>query len=71
MEPGQTRLISSATLFAKDIDTPSTEVMYIFMSVPTQGLLQLKVGAIQCVAVMSFSYGFTQLIQAAKRILVS
>lgn len=46
MEPGETRLISSATLFAQDGDTPSSEVRYIFESVPTQGLLQLKVGAI-------------------------
>uniref|UniRef100_A0A8D3B9R2 FRAS1-related extracellular matrix protein 1 n=1 Tax=Scophthalmus maximus TaxID=52904 RepID=A0A8D3B9R2_SCOMX len=44
VEPGETRLISSATLFAQDGDTPSSEVRYIFESVPTQGLLQLKVG---------------------------
>lgn len=50
MEPGQARLISSATLFANDIDTPSTEVMYIFKSVPSEGFLQLKVGAIKYVA---------------------
>lgn len=49
VEPGQTRLISSATLFANDIDTPSTEVLYIFKSVPSEGLLQLKVGAIKYV----------------------
>ncbi|XP_062240330.1 FRAS1-related extracellular matrix protein 1a [Platichthys flesus] len=44
VEPGETRLISSATLFAHDGDSPSSEVMYIFESVPTQGLLQLKEG---------------------------
>lgn len=46
VEPGEARLISSVTLFAQDSDTPSSEVMYIFESVPTQGLLQLKVGAV-------------------------
>nr|XP_020450558.1 FRAS1-related extracellular matrix protein 1 isoform X2 [Monopterus albus] len=44
VEPGEVRLISSVTLFAQDSDTPSSEVMYIFESVPTQGLLQLKEG---------------------------
>lgn len=44
VEPGETRLISSATLFAQDSDTPSSEVMYIFESTPTQGLLQVKEG---------------------------
>ncbi|XP_034470970.1 FRAS1-related extracellular matrix protein 1a isoform X2 [Hippoglossus hippoglossus] len=44
VEPGETRLISSVTLFAHDGDSPSSEVMYIFESVPTQGLLQLKEG---------------------------
>ncbi|XP_028263008.1 FRAS1-related extracellular matrix protein 1a [Parambassis ranga] len=42
LEPGEARLISSVALFAQDSDTPSSEVMYIFESVPTQGLLQLK-----------------------------
>lgn len=46
MEPGEARLISSFTLFAQDGDTPSSEVMYMFESVPTEGLLQLKVGAV-------------------------
>uniref|UniRef100_A0A8D0D5C7 Fras1 related extracellular matrix 1a n=1 Tax=Sander lucioperca TaxID=283035 RepID=A0A8D0D5C7_SANLU len=45
VEPGEARLISSITLFAQDSDTPSSEVSYIFDSVPTQGILQLKVGA--------------------------
>ncbi|KAM4612074.1 FRAS1-related extracellular matrix protein 1a [Polymixia lowei] len=44
VEPGEARLISSITLFAQDSDTPSSEVMYVFESVPTQGLLQLKEG---------------------------
>ncbi|CAI5682307.1 unnamed protein product [Oreochromis niloticus] len=42
VEPGEARLISSASLLAQDRDTPSSELMYIFESVPTQGLLQLK-----------------------------
>ncbi|KAK5610326.1 hypothetical protein CRENBAI_006856, partial [Crenichthys baileyi] len=42
VEPGEARVISSVTLFAEDKDTPSTEIMYIFESVPTQGLLQLQ-----------------------------
>lgn len=46
VESGETRIISSVTLFAQDADTPSSEVMYIFERVPTQGLLQLKVGAV-------------------------
>nr|XP_046236498.1 FRAS1-related extracellular matrix protein 1a isoform X2 [Scatophagus argus] len=44
VEPGEARLISSVSLFAQDSDTPSSEVMYIFKSVPTQGLLQIKEG---------------------------
>uniref|UniRef100_A0A3Q2Q6U8 FRAS1-related extracellular matrix protein 1 n=1 Tax=Fundulus heteroclitus TaxID=8078 RepID=A0A3Q2Q6U8_FUNHE len=44
VEPGEARVISSVTLFAEDKDTPSTEIMYVFESVPTQGILQLKVG---------------------------
>uniref|UniRef100_A0A3Q3FCR4 Fras1 related extracellular matrix 1a n=1 Tax=Labrus bergylta TaxID=56723 RepID=A0A3Q3FCR4_9LABR len=43
VEPGEARLISSVVLFAKDGDTPSSEVKYMFESVPVQGLLQLKV----------------------------
>ncbi|XP_077401536.1 FRAS1-related extracellular matrix protein 1a [Vanacampus margaritifer] len=42
VEPGEARLITSVTLFAQDHDTPSSQVMYIFKSVPAQGLLQLK-----------------------------
>ncbi|XP_034712307.1 FRAS1-related extracellular matrix protein 1a isoform X2 [Etheostoma cragini] len=44
VEPGEARLISSVTLFAQDSDTPSSELSYIFDSVPTQGILQLKEG---------------------------
>ncbi|XP_056156549.1 FRAS1-related extracellular matrix protein 1a isoform X2 [Lampris incognitus] len=44
VEPGEARLISSVTLFARDTDTPSSEVLYMFESVPNQGVLQLKVG---------------------------
>lgn len=46
VEPGEARLISSVTLFAQDSDTPPSEVMYMFESAPTQGLLQVKVGAV-------------------------
>ncbi|XP_027893143.1 FRAS1-related extracellular matrix protein 1a isoform X2 [Xiphophorus couchianus] len=42
VEPGEAKVISSITLFAKDKDTPSTEIMYIFELVPTQGILQLQ-----------------------------
>uniref|UniRef100_UPI0037E8F5E3 FRAS1-related extracellular matrix protein 1a n=1 Tax=Semicossyphus pulcher TaxID=241346 RepID=UPI0037E8F5E3 len=44
VEPGEARLISSVCLFAEDGDTPSSEVKYVFESVPAQGLLQLKEG---------------------------
>ncbi|XP_059211374.1 FRAS1-related extracellular matrix protein 1a [Centropristis striata] len=44
VEPGEARLISSVTLFAQDNDTPASEVIYIFESVPMLGLLQLKEG---------------------------
>lgn len=44
VEPGETRVISSVTLFAEDKDTPSTKIMYILQSVPTQGILQLQEG---------------------------
>lgn len=49
MEPGEARIISSFTLFAQDGDTASAEVMYIFERVPTQGLLQVKVGAVSLI----------------------
>ncbi|XP_026182676.1 FRAS1-related extracellular matrix protein 1a isoform X2 [Mastacembelus armatus] len=44
VEPGEVRLISSVTLLAQDSDTPSSEVIYMFESVPKQGLLQIKEG---------------------------
>lgn len=44
VEPGGTRLISSASLLAVDRDNSPSEVMYIFDRVSTQGLLQLKEG---------------------------
>ncbi|XP_034532908.1 FRAS1-related extracellular matrix protein 1a [Notolabrus celidotus] len=44
VEPGEARLVSSVVLSAEDRDTPSSEVMYVFESVPAQGLLQLKEG---------------------------
>ncbi|XP_075943318.1 FRAS1-related extracellular matrix protein 1a [Anarhichas minor] len=44
VEVGEARLISSIALLAQDGDTPSSQVMYIFDSVPTQGLLQFKEG---------------------------
>lgn len=47
VEPGEARLISSAALLAQDADTPSTSLRYRIQSVPTQGLLQLKVRATQ------------------------
>ncbi|CAL8241709.1 unnamed protein product [Merluccius merluccius] len=44
VNPGEAKLISSATLFAQDTDTPSGEVLYVFQSIPAQGELQLKGG---------------------------
>lgn len=45
VEPGEARLISSAVLSAHDNDTPSTNIIYVFESVPVHGLLQIKVSA--------------------------
>ncbi|KAM9400758.1 FRAS1-related extracellular matrix protein 1a isoform 1-T2 [Salvelinus alpinus] len=45
VEAGEARLISSANLFAQDSDTTSQEIVYMLESVPTQGLLQVKVGS--------------------------
>uniref|UniRef100_A0AAR2M382 FRAS1-related extracellular matrix protein 1 n=1 Tax=Pygocentrus nattereri TaxID=42514 RepID=A0AAR2M382_PYGNA len=42
VEAGEARLISSAVLSAHDNDTPSSDIIYVFESVPTQGLLQIK-----------------------------
>ncbi|KAI1888531.1 hypothetical protein AGOR_G00186130 [Albula goreensis] len=44
VEMGESRVISSAVLSAEDGDTPSQHILYIFDSVPFQGVLQLKVG---------------------------
>lgn len=45
VEPGEARLISSAVLLAQDADTGPAGILYLIQSVPTRGLLQLKVGA--------------------------
>uniref|UniRef100_A0A673VRZ1 Fras1 related extracellular matrix 1a n=1 Tax=Salmo trutta TaxID=8032 RepID=A0A673VRZ1_SALTR len=45
VEAGEARLISSAILFAQDSDTTSQEIVYMLESVPTQGLLQVKVSS--------------------------
>ncbi|KAL7880187.1 hypothetical protein SRHO_G00024410 [Serrasalmus rhombeus] len=42
VEAGEARLVSSAVLSAHDNDTPSSDIIYVFESVPTQGLLQIK-----------------------------
>ncbi|KAK2860526.1 hypothetical protein Q7C36_004692 [Tachysurus vachellii] len=44
VEPGEDRLISSAVLSAHDNDTPSTNIIYVFESVPVHGMLQIKAG---------------------------
>ncbi|KAF5895047.1 FRAS1-related extracellular matrix protein 1, partial [Clarias magur] len=44
VEPGEARIISGAVLSAHDNDSPSTNVIYVFESVPIHGLLQLKAG---------------------------
>ncbi|XP_030635867.1 FRAS1-related extracellular matrix protein 1a isoform X3 [Chanos chanos] len=44
VEAGETRVISSAVLSAYDNDTPASDVIYVFESVPSHGLLQIKVG---------------------------
>uniref|UniRef100_A0A8B9KAF0 Fras1 related extracellular matrix 1a n=1 Tax=Astyanax mexicanus TaxID=7994 RepID=A0A8B9KAF0_ASTMX len=43
-ESGESRLISSAVLSAHDNDTPSSAIIYVFESIPTHGLLQIKAG---------------------------
>lgn len=45
VEPGEDRIISSAVLSAHDNDTSSTNIIYVFESVPIHGLLQIKVRA--------------------------
>ncbi|XP_022534044.2 FRAS1-related extracellular matrix protein 1a isoform X1 [Astyanax mexicanus] len=44
VEAGESRLISSAVLSAHDNDTPSSAIIYVFESIPTHGLLQIKAG---------------------------
>ncbi|KAL4641549.1 FRAS1-related extracellular matrix protein 1 isoform X1 [Arapaima gigas] len=44
VEMGESRLISGAILSAWDSDTPPQNIFYMFDSIPTQGLLQMKVG---------------------------
>ncbi|XP_014808107.1 PREDICTED: FRAS1-related extracellular matrix protein 1 isoform X1 [Calidris pugnax] len=41
---GETRIISSAVLSAKDKDTPRERIYYLFERLPENGQLQLKVG---------------------------
>ncbi len=43
MEAGESRLISSAVLSAHDKDTPSSDIIYVFESVPSHGVIQMKV----------------------------
>lgn len=40
---GETRIISSAVLSAKDKDTPRERIYYLFERLPENGQLQLKV----------------------------
>ncbi|XP_076828088.1 FRAS1-related extracellular matrix protein 1a isoform X2 [Brachyhypopomus gauderio] len=44
VEGGDARIISGAVLSARDNDTPLTDIIYVFDSVPSHGLLQIKVG---------------------------
>ncbi|XP_059394648.1 FRAS1-related extracellular matrix protein 1a [Carassius carassius] len=44
MEAGESRLLSSAVLSAHDKDTPSSDIIYVFESVPSHGVIQMKVG---------------------------
>ncbi|XP_058637530.1 FRAS1-related extracellular matrix protein 1a [Onychostoma macrolepis] len=44
MEAGESRLISSAVLSAHDKDTPSSDIIYVFESIPSHGVIQMKVG---------------------------
>ncbi|XP_065144972.1 FRAS1-related extracellular matrix protein 1a [Paramisgurnus dabryanus] len=43
MEPGESRLISSAVLSAQDKDTPPCDIIYVFESLPNHGVIQIKV----------------------------
>uniref|UniRef100_A0A8C6MF79 FRAS1-related extracellular matrix protein 1 n=1 Tax=Nothobranchius furzeri TaxID=105023 RepID=A0A8C6MF79_NOTFU len=44
VEPGEARIISSVSLLAEDRDTSPSELIFIFESLPTKGLLQIKEG---------------------------
>ncbi|XP_067274903.1 FRAS1-related extracellular matrix protein 1a isoform X2 [Pseudorasbora parva] len=44
IEAGESRLISSAVLSAHDKDTPSSDIIYVFESIPSHGVIQMKVG---------------------------
>ncbi|XDV17566.1 hypothetical protein PO909_023405 [Leuciscus waleckii] len=44
MEAGESRLISSAVLSAHDKDTSSSDIIYVFESIPRHGVIQMKVG---------------------------
>ncbi|XP_056096314.1 FRAS1-related extracellular matrix protein 1a isoform X1 [Rhinichthys klamathensis goyatoka] len=44
MEAGESRLISSAVLSAHDKDTSSSDIVYVFESIPSHGVIQMKVG---------------------------
>ncbi|KAK7169865.1 hypothetical protein R3I94_000184 [Phoxinus phoxinus] len=44
MEAGESRLISSAVLSAHDKDTSSSDIIYVFESIPSHGVIQMKVG---------------------------
>uniref|UniRef100_A0A3B3D2I5 Fras1 related extracellular matrix 1a n=1 Tax=Oryzias melastigma TaxID=30732 RepID=A0A3B3D2I5_ORYME len=48
VEPGEARIISSVTLLAQDGDTPPSEVIFVFESVPNLGVLQLKTAGRNC-----------------------
>nr|XP_023676697.1 FRAS1-related extracellular matrix protein 1 [Paramormyrops kingsleyae] len=44
VDMGESRLISGVVLAAWDDDTPARDVLYVFESLPTEGLLQMKMG---------------------------
>uniref|UniRef100_A0A8C1D6Q4 FRAS1-related extracellular matrix protein 1 n=1 Tax=Cyprinus carpio carpio TaxID=630221 RepID=A0A8C1D6Q4_CYPCA len=55
MEAGESRLISSAVLSAHDKDTPSSDIIYVFESVPSHGVIQMKVNWMSVSAGMNCS----------------
>jgi len=46
MEAGESRLISSAVLSAHDKDTSSSDIIYVFESIPSHGVIQMKVSSL-------------------------